>query len=86
VAGRPYGARVTPSGPLPLDRLDEIEIPTDREAELPAAYAWRWLLVVSGVMAAALLAAALFYATRPAELPSHTTVHEVESPYAHPRR
>ena len=74
------------SGPFPLDRLDEIEIPTERRFEVPRSDGGRWLLIASAVLAAALLAAAIFYATRPPVLPSYTTVREVESPYAQPRR
>ncbi len=77
---------MTHSGPVDLSRLDEIEMPTERRFELPRTTGSRALLIIAAVLGAMLLAAAVVYAMRPPVLPERTTVRELPSPYAQPRR
>lgn len=68
---------MTHSGPIDLDRLDEIEMPTERRFHIPRTRFYLWVTLVGGVLAAALLAAAAVYANQAPVRPSHTTVQEV---------
>jgi len=72
---------MTHSGPIDLDELDQIELPTEQAFQVPRSNFYLWVTIIGGVLAAALLAAALVYARQGPQLPQHTTVQEVPSPY-----
>ncbi|MFT3838518.1 MAG: hypothetical protein QM723_16185 [Myxococcaceae bacterium] len=73
---------MTHSGPIDLDQLDVLEMPTERRIEVPRTRFYLWVTLIGGVLAAALLAGALVYANQSPAQPQHTTVQEVPSPYA----
>jgi len=68
---------MTHSGPIDLTQLNEIELPTEQQFELPRSRFYLWVMIIGGVLAAALLAAAIVYATQAPVRPTHTTVQEV---------
>ena len=75
---------MTHSGPIDLDRLDELELPTERRFDVPRSRFYLWVTIIGGVLAAALIAAAIVYAAQTPARPGHTTVQELPSPYAAP--